>query len=55
MNGFTSALLNHGILIDRGGLGCISTVMTESDIEALQDAVANALSDPSVSWPGRLR
>jgi len=42
---FTAALLNHGILVDHGGLGCLSTVMTEADVAALGDPVPAALRD----------
>jgi glutamate-1-semialdehyde 2,1-aminomutase len=42
---FTNALLNHGILVDPGGLGCLSTVMSESEVDILAQAVSLALSE----------
>jgi glutamate-1-semialdehyde 2,1-aminomutase len=51
---FTGALLNHGVFVDPGGLGCLSTVMTEADIEVLANAVEHALRDaqiPTMSGP----
>jgi glutamate-1-semialdehyde 2,1-aminomutase len=51
---FTGALLNHGILLDHGGLGCLSTVMTDSDVDELTNAVELALRDariPTMSSP----
>ena len=51
---FTGALLNHGIMLDHGGLGCLSTVMTDSDVDALTNALELALGDariPTLSNP----
>jgi glutamate-1-semialdehyde 2,1-aminomutase len=45
---FTAALLNHGILLDHTGLGCVSTVMTEHEVDALAQAVELALQDIGV-------
>ena len=42
---FTNALLNHGILVDPGGLGCLSTVMSESEVDILAQTVSLALSE----------
>jgi glutamate-1-semialdehyde 2,1-aminomutase len=51
---FTGALLNHGVLVDHGGLGCLSTVMTEADVDVIANAVELALVDaqiPTMSSP----
>jgi glutamate-1-semialdehyde 2,1-aminomutase len=51
---FTGALLNHGVLVDHGGLGCLSTVMTESEVDVMANAVEHALRDaqiPTMSNP----
>jgi glutamate-1-semialdehyde aminotransferase len=45
---FTGALLNHGVLIDHGGLGCLSTVMSEADVDVLERAVEIALREANV-------
>lgn len=45
---FTGALLSHGILVDHGGLGCLSTAMTEGDVEALADGTERALRDAEI-------
>ena len=45
---FTAALLNHQVFVDHGGLGCLSTVMTDADIDVLETAVERALQDAEV-------
>jgi glutamate-1-semialdehyde 2,1-aminomutase len=45
---FTGALLNHRVLVDHGGLGCLSTVMTEADVDVLANAVERALGDAQI-------
>ena len=45
---FTGSLLNHGVLVDPGGLGCLSTVMSEADVDVLEHAVEMALREAKI-------
>jgi glutamate-1-semialdehyde 2,1-aminomutase len=45
---FTGSLLNHGVLVDHGGLGCLSTVMSEADVDVLERAVEIALREANI-------
>ncbi len=45
---FTGSLLNHGVLVDPGGLGCLSTVMSEADVDILEHAVEIALREANI-------
>src|SRR6266851_3202244 len=45
---FTGSLLNHGVLVDHGGLGCLSTVMSEADVDVLEHAVEMALREANI-------
>jgi len=45
---FTAALLNHKVFVDHGGLGCLSTVMTEADVDVLANAVDLAIRDAHI-------
>jgi glutamate-1-semialdehyde 2,1-aminomutase len=45
---FTAALLNNGVLLDPGGLGCVSTVMTDEDLDLLESAVSSAIQQAHV-------
>lgn len=49
LRAFSNSLLNHGILSDSGGMGCLSTPMVESDIEALASAFHEAIAELGVS------
>lgn len=48
LGAFTAALLNHQVLLDPGGLGCISTATTDADVDTLVRAVTDALLDAAV-------
>ena len=48
LRSFTAALLNNGVLLDPGGLGCISTVMTDGDLDILEDAATLAIAQVGV-------
>jgi glutamate-1-semialdehyde 2,1-aminomutase len=45
---FTAALLNHNVFVDHSGLGCLSTVMTEADLDVLANAVELSIRDAQV-------
>jgi glutamate-1-semialdehyde 2,1-aminomutase len=45
---FTAALLNHKVFVDHSGLGCLSTVMTEADLDVLANAVELSIRDAQV-------
>ena len=48
MTAFTAELLNNGVLLDPGGLGCVSTVMTDDDLDLLESAVSSAIQQAHV-------
>ncbi len=48
LSSFTAALLNHGVLLDPGGMGCVSTVMSDEDLNKLEQAVSSAIVDAAV-------
>ena len=48
LGAFTAALLNHQVLLDPGGLGCVSTTTSPMDVEILERGAARALCDAAV-------
>jgi glutamate-1-semialdehyde 2,1-aminomutase len=46
----TGHLLNQGVLLDPSGFGCLSAPMTETHVDQLGSAVANALGCGELTW-----
>jgi glutamate-1-semialdehyde 2,1-aminomutase len=50
MSTLTGQLLNHGVLLDATGFGCLSTPMTPADVAQLAEGISQAVNDGDLNW-----